>query len=84
VGWTGLVDTLVIEHLIGYHRDRGVRRLAPNFPPAAAGAFFQLTLPADGVGIELHVLADGRTRGTVKAAGTSREFSLEKGGCIEF
>jgi len=84
VGWTGLADTLVIEHLIGFHQDRGHRRLAPNFPAAATGAVFRLDLPGDGVEIELKVLGEGRTQGMVKAGGTSHDFNLERGERIEF
>jgi len=45
VGWTGLVNTLVIEDLIGYARKGDQVWLAPTLPVATAGIRFTVRLP---------------------------------------
>ena len=79
VGWTGLANTLLIEHLIGYHKDRGRVFLKPCFPRAAAGTVFRLDLPAENVIIVIEALDGGKTRGMVKVKGGKTEFSLDRG-----
>jgi glycogen debranching enzyme len=84
VGWTGLVNNLVIEHLLGLRKERDKRWLKPSFPEAAAGTVFRLALPGDGVELEVEVRDQGATRGRIVTADGSREFSLAKGEAVAF
>jgi len=76
VGWTGLVNTLVIEDLVGVHRDAAGRlALRPRFPAEAANLGFGLRLPAADAAVQLDVLdASGRVRGTARRAGRVQPF----------
>ncbi|HUT55228.1 MAG TPA: trehalase family glycosidase [bacterium] len=78
VGWTGLINTLVIEHLAGFRKDHGVRTLTPNFPAQAQGLTLRLDLPGEGLTIEIEVLPEGRTRGKLIKQGGVKEFSADK------
>lgn len=79
VGWTGLANTLVIQHLAGYKKEAGKARLEPWFPREAAGAKLVLKLPAENAAVELTVRDDGGARGTVTKDGRSIEFDLAPG-----
>jgi hypothetical protein len=74
VGWTGLVDTLVIEVLFGLHRARGGYALQPRFPKAAWGRRFSLTLPQIDARILLQVAHDGSVTGRIAAKSGTRAF----------
>lgn len=63
VGWSGLVNTLVMEVLFGLQRTDGGMTMCPRFPPRAAGLRFSLTLPSDGLAIDLEVGENGTVRG---------------------
>lgn len=63
VGWTGLVNTIVIEMLFGVAQANGQFFMRPRFPPQAEGRRFRLSLPAWNLSVELTALQDGRTRG---------------------
>ena len=78
MGWTGLANTLVIEHLIGFHKDRGKIWLAPNFPDAAQGLVFHLSLPAEGLELEMEVQAGGSTRTSLFRGGEKAEIQLSR------
>jgi len=78
VGWTGLANTLVIEHLIGFQKDRGKIWLAPNFPDAAQGLVFHLSLPAEGLELEMEVQAGGSTRTSLFRGGEKAEIQLSR------
>jgi hypothetical protein len=69
VGWTGLVNTLVVEYLVGYRCERGRATLTPRFPRAAEGLGFALRLPAENVAIEVDVLEERRARVVVRQGG---------------
>lgn len=80
VGWSGLVNTIVIEHLIGVGRENGTLSLRPMFPPQSAGRGFSLRLPAFDLAIQLDVVnADGATTGTVRHADRVARFQLPFG-----
>lgn len=80
VGWSGLVNTIVIEHLIGINRHDGRLCLQPMFPPQAAGYGFSLRLPAFDLALQLDIEdADGTARGTVRYAGRATYFHLTFG-----
>lgn len=75
VGWSGLVNTLVVETLFGLQRTpRGVR-IRPCFPPRAAGLRFSLNLPGDDLLIELEVRAGGAVSGQCRTG--KRSIAIE-------
>lgn len=84
VGWSGLVNTILIEYIIGYSREDGQPILRPCFPSQAEGLQFQLTLASDNIEIELEVLPEGSYEGTVRL-GDEPEVPLRGtfGGIIE-
>lgn len=55
VGWTGLVNTLVIEQLAGFHRENGRRFVQPRFPPSAVGKAYSLRLPGESLALDFCV-----------------------------
>ena len=59
VGWTGLVNRLVVEVLFGLRVADGQLTLRPRFPIHAAGGSFTLTLPRHGAEVTLQPNADG-------------------------
>jgi hypothetical protein len=63
VGWSGLVNTLIVETLIGFERTEGRAAIRPRFPSRAAGLRFRLTLPTDELMIELDVRHGGAVTG---------------------
>ena len=77
VGWTGLVNTLVIEQFTGFHRQNGQRFVQPRFPVASVGKSYSLRLPGEELALDFNVLALDRVRVTVRAPG--RYFECEAG-----
>ncbi|HCS50209.1 MAG TPA: hypothetical protein DIW81_01240 [Planctomycetaceae bacterium] len=59
VGWTGLINPLVIEQLIGLKSDHGQLLLSPNFPAIMRGKGFSLRLPERKLCIYVEVLING-------------------------
>lgn len=66
VGWTGLVNTLVVEQFAGFHRDNGIRYVQPRFPEAARGKAYALRLPGEALALDFSVLAPDHVRVTVR------------------
>ncbi|MEW6168023.1 MAG: trehalase family glycosidase [Pseudomonadota bacterium] len=79
VGWSGLVNPLLIEGLIGYRRTAAGCVIRPRFPDEARGLSFRLSLPQDDCQLELSVLPDGRVRGRIEHAGRADPFELAAG-----
>lgn len=67
VGWSGLVNTLVVETLFGLQRTPHGVTIRPCFPPRTEGLRFSLNLPSDGLLIEVEVLAGGAVSGQCRA-----------------
>lgn len=82
VGWTGLVNTLVVEHLVGFRWEGGRRVLRPQFPPQAEGLGFSVRLPAEDLAISLEVCKDQRTRGTARSPAGVRAFEVAFGEAV--
>lgn len=73
VGWTGLVNSLVVDLLFGLQRTDSGFAIQPRLPPRAEGLRFCLCLPGFGLQIDLETLPNGATHGTVTSpAGTHR------------
>ncbi len=83
VGWTGLVNCLVIEHLVGFQKVAGQRILRPCFPSAAEGMGFSLRLPAEDLALTLDVLAQGRVRSVIRTDSATRIVELDRGTWVD-
>jgi hypothetical protein len=79
VGWSGLVNTLVIDVLFGVHRTPLGLTIRPRMPPRAEGCAFSLHLPRERLLIELQVLADGVVRGTSRGRESDSRFEAAFG-----
>ncbi|MQX35680.1 MGH1-like glycoside hydrolase domain-containing protein [Roseospira navarrensis] len=79
VGWSGLVNTLVIETLFGLRREPEGLTLTPRFPERAAGHRLTLSLPHPGLDIRAEIRSGGAVRGTVRGPWGERTFHLAFG-----
>ncbi len=84
VGWTGLVNTLVIEALFGLHLTSQGPALQPRFPRRAEGRRFCLSLPGRRLEVELDVLAGGETRGEIRTDSGTQSFRARFGQRVGF
>lgn len=82
-GWTALVNTIVIEHLIGFKKTFGKSRLEPRFPDEAVGASFKLDLPAEGLRIEMKITDRKNYEGKIIFKDESIDFSLSDGAKLD-
>jgi len=73
VGWTGLVNTLVIEQFAGFHRENGLRFVQPRFPEASAGKAYALRLPGESLALSFSVLGPDSVRVTIRTPTTCTE-----------
>jgi len=78
-GWTALANTLVVEYLVGYKKDRGETFIEPCFPEAAKGATFRLIVSIDEITINLKVNDDLSAGGNVIRPGGEKKFNLKCG-----
>lgn len=62
VGWTGLVNTLVVEQLFGYRVSNGKHRVEPRFPRQAVGKAYSLRIPRSSLAIDAAILDTDRFR----------------------
>ena len=83
VGWTGLVNTMVIELLFGFQKEQGKRALCPAFPQEASGAVLNLRLPGEQLELEIAVESKDRIRGWVQGPHGVRGFTAGFGERIE-
>jgi glycogen debranching enzyme len=74
VGWTGLVNNLLLEVLLGLDPQPPHRTLRLRLPPACESMALRLDLPAAGLGLQVQVLAPNRFAGTVSRDGRSAGF----------
>jgi hypothetical protein len=74
VGWSGLVNTLLIENMLGLRNgSRGVE-ITPRFPPQAEGLRFSLNLPRDELLIEWTVGSLGAVVGSSQSRNGALSF----------
>jgi hypothetical protein len=78
-GWSALVNTLLVEYLVGYRRQGEQRWIVPRLPAVAAGVRMQLTLPDERVVIRVEVREDGLVQGEVDVDAHREEFLLASG-----
>jgi len=74
VGWSGLVNTLVIEELIGFRKEAGQILIRPNFPKSAEGLGFSLRLPQEKLAISIDLLPGGHARCMLREQAGVSEF----------
>lgn len=82
IGWTGLVNTLVIETLFGVGQERGRRIMRPRFPKRAVGRTFTLCLPLWDTTIRLEVLEGGAVQGRIVRGRALRRFQAKFGEAV--
>jgi hypothetical protein len=75
VGWSGLVNTLVVELLFGLRARPDGLTLRPRFPPECRGMTFALALPEDRGRIRLTRVPGDRFEGQWDLRGRSVPFS---------
>jgi len=83
VGWTGLVNTLIIEFLFGFRWEEGRRLVQPCFPKECAGLGFSLRLPAEQISIDFDIFEQDRYRGAIRRLDGTREFDARFGDLID-
>jgi hypothetical protein len=83
VGWSGLVNTLVVETLFGFRRVPGGVIIQPRFPSHAEGLNFHLSLPGDKLEIVLDVRARGEVAGQCQTGGRCISFEAIFGEAVE-
>ena len=79
VGWSGLVNTLVVEVLFGLERNAEGLVMTPRFPPAASGLDWSLLLPQFDLDIRLSVEPGGDVRGAWSREGETHSFAVSSG-----
>ncbi|MEW5423344.1 trehalase family glycosidase [Amorphus sp. 3PC139-8] len=79
VGWSGLVNTLVLDTLIGLERTERELAITPRFPPHAEGRRFSLRLPAPDLRLTLRIGPEGAVRGTLVDGETETTFAAAFG-----
>ncbi len=84
VGWTGLVNVLWIEHVVGYRREVGRAELVPCFPHDLAGAAIRLEMPVDGIVINVQeVKTGGGAVGCIRRGDRELKFDLDRRGVMD-
>jgi hypothetical protein len=84
VGWTGLVNTMVVETLFGLRFEGGAPALTPRFPRRAQGRTFTLTLPAWDMHARLAVDAMGGARGEIRVRDVIHSVAAKSGETVRF
>jgi glycogen debranching enzyme len=75
-GWSALVNTLLIEYLVGYRREGERRWITPRLPRSAHGIRLRLQLPDERTAIWLESTPDGRVLGEVTVGPERIPFAL--------
>lgn len=82
VGWTGLVNTLVVEHLVGVRREAGRTVIRPTLPRGLAGVSLSVRVPGLGLTCQTERDTDGRALVTVRDATGVQRFEVGEGESI--
>lgn len=67
VGWTGLVNTLVIELIGGFRRVNGKRELRPLLPKQSVGISFSIRIPSEQLAFSVERDAEGTILSTIRS-----------------
>jgi len=79
VGWTGLVNNLVIEVLFGLSKNGDAWTLRPYLPGQASGQTFSLSLPPESLEISLEVKSPEQIRAIARKNQKQMTFELGAG-----
>jgi hypothetical protein len=79
VGWSGLVNTLLIETLFGLRNGPRGLQATPRFPPQAEGLAFSLTLPRHELLIELTIVPEAGVAGSSRGPKGTLPFHAKFG-----
>jgi len=79
VGWSGLVNTLLIETLLGFRYGPRGLEITPRFPPRAEGLAFSLSLPRHALLIDLSILPQAGVAGAARRPGGFLSFQAKFG-----
>jgi neutral trehalase len=79
VGWSGLVNVLVIEALFGVRIAAGKIMIRPGLPRSQAGVRFKLTLPQLALSLSLERTSEHHYRGELVVNAQSDQFILADG-----
>jgi hypothetical protein len=79
VGWTGLVNTLVLDLLFGLQRTENGLAIQPRLPSRAEGLHFCLLLPRSDLKIDLKAAAGGAAHGAITRRGGTHRFAAAFG-----
>jgi hypothetical protein len=82
VGWSGLVNTLVVDVLFGLRRTEAGLIVQPRFPPRAEGLVFSLTLPREDLVVRLRAAPGGSAEVTVRQPAGERRFDAAFGAVL--
>jgi len=74
VGWTGLVNNLVLEVLLGLDPHPPARTICPRLPPACIRMTLDLDLPSLGLKLRLRMLDADHFEGSVTQHGKVADF----------
>lgn len=79
VGWSGLVNVLVVEALFGLQIAAGELVLRPGFPLALVGGQFKLTLPQQALTLSVQITPEHRYRIELRLKTFSEKMELIPG-----
>jgi len=82
IGWTGLVNNLLVEHLIGLRKRDDGWAVCPRFPDDAAGMALKLTLPYPAIKLSVEVISRHEVRYEIEGDGIeTQRFAVGLGRC---
>lgn len=79
VGWSGLVNVLVVEALFGVQITAGELSVRPGFPLSLVGNQFTLRLPEMALSLSLEIRPEKRYRVELRTQNSSAKFDLAEG-----
>lgn len=83
VGWTGLVNNILIEMLMGLQYKDGRLTVSPTFPAAARDGTFCLILPRDNITVSATVIDSEHVTGFVQKGTRRVEYTAGFGETID-
>jgi neutral trehalase len=81
VGWTGLVNTLVIEHVLGVQNTANGWKACPNIF-RGDDMVFVLNLSAEKLSLEVRAPSPDKVSGKMTAGKRCEEFDIDAGSCF--
>jgi hypothetical protein len=82
VGWTGLVNTIVIETLVGFRHVAGRRVLRPLLAKEVEGVAFAVRLPQEELDITVERVGE-RVLAIIRSKGTTQRYDIAFGEAVD-